>query len=72
MKEFKNLEIGISVHYGTPLPSMTYYKKKYNIKNTNYLMSKDYGDRVVSLPVYPKLKNTEIDYICKMINKLIK
>jgi len=28
MKQFKKLEIGISVHYGTPLPLMTYYKKK--------------------------------------------
>ena len=71
MKQFKKLEIGISVHYGTPLPLMTYYKKKYNIKKINYSNSKNYADRVLSLPVYPKLKNREIDYISKMINKYI-
>jgi perosamine synthetase len=71
MKEFKKLKIGVSVHYGTPLPLMTYYKKKYNIKETNYINSKNYGDRVLSLPVYSKLKNSEIEYISATINKFI-
>jgi dTDP-4-amino-4,6-dideoxygalactose transaminase len=71
LKKFKELRIGVSVHYGTPLPLMTYYKKKYKIKNINYLNSKYYADRVLSLPVYPKLKNSEIDYISKTINKFI-
>ena len=71
MKEFKKLGIGFSVHYGTPLPLMTYYKKKYYISIGKYINSKSYGDRVLSLPVYPKLKNYEINYIGKTINKLI-
>ena len=69
MKQFKKFKIGVSVHYGTPLPLMTYYKKKYEIKKRDYVKSKNYGDRVLSLPVYPKLKNKEIDYISKLINK---
>ena len=71
MKQFKKFGIGVSVHYGTPLPLMTYYKKKYNIKKINFLNSKNYGDRVLSLPIYPKLKNKEIDQIGKLINKYI-
>jgi perosamine synthetase len=71
MKQFKKFGIGVSVHYGTPLPLMTYYKKKYDIKKMEFINSKNYGDRVLSLPVYPKLKNKEIDQICKFINKHI-
>ena len=71
MKQFKKLEIGVSVHYGTPLPLMTYYRKKYNIKKIHYSNAKNYADRVLSLPVYSKLKNSEIEYISKIINKFI-
>ncbi len=71
MEKFKKLGIGVSVHYGTPLPNMTYYKNKYKINVLNFINSKNYGDRVISLPVYPKLKNKEIDYISKIINSSI-
>ncbi len=71
MKKFKEKNIGISVHYGTPLPSMTYYKKKYNYKLYQYKNSFNYAQKVISLPVYPKLKNNEIDLICKYIKESI-
>ncbi len=71
MEKFKKLGIGVSVHYGTPLPLMTYYKKKYNIKKINFINSIEYGNRVISLPVYPRLKNNQIEYIGKTINNFI-
>ena len=46
MEKFKKLGIGVSVHYGTPLPNMTYYKNKYKINALNFINSKNYGDRV--------------------------
>ena len=72
MQKLKENKIGISVHYGTPLPAMHYYKKKYNLPKLNYTHSRNYADRVISLPVYPKLSNDNIKYICKTINKYIK
>lgn len=71
MKKLKKKRIGFSIHYGTPLPLMTYYKKKYKIRSRDYVNSKNYADRVLSLPVYPRLKNIEINYISKVINKVI-
>ena len=68
---FKKSQIGFSIHYETPLPLMRYYKKKYKISVKNIINSKKYGDHVVSLPVYPKLTNRNIDYICQTINKVI-
>ena len=39
---------------------MTYYKVKNNIKKYEYKNTNKYSRNVISLPVYPKLKNKEI------------
>lgn len=72
IKILKKKKIGFSVHYGTALPDMTYYKKKYKIKLQRFKNAKNYGDRVISLPVYPKLKNKEIDYISNIVSEKTK
>ena len=63
----KQKKIGHSIHYAKPLPSLYYYKKKYNIPKKNYKDSKFYSDRVLSLPVYNLLKEKEIRKICLII-----
>jgi len=71
LKELKNKGIGVSVHYLNPLPNMTYYKKKYNLKSKNYKNANLYGNTNISLPVYPKLTYFEVDSICKTINNYL-
>jgi dTDP-4-amino-4,6-dideoxygalactose transaminase len=71
LKELKNLNIGVSVHYSNALPRMSYYKNKYNLNNIKYKNSLEYGSENISLPVYPKLKIREVDKICKTISKLV-
>ncbi len=71
LKELKNLNIGVSVHYSNALPRMSYYKNKYNLNNIKYKNSIKYGAENISLPVYPKLKIREVDKICKTITKLV-
>jgi len=68
LKELKNKNIGVSVHYANALPKMTYYKEKYNLDNSKFKNAIDYGSTNISLPVYPKLKMSEVDKICKTIN----
>ena len=69
LKHLKNKNIGVSVHYTKPVPEMTYYKKKYNLNSSNYLNANIYSSKNISLPVYPSLKDLEIKYICKVLNK---
>lgn len=71
MEELKKNKIGFSVHYEKPLPMMDFYKKKYFFPNKQFVNAKNYGERVISLPVYPKLKDVEIKKICKIINSKI-
>tara|TARA_B100001250_G_C19795816_1_gene788661 strand:- start:912 stop:2024 length:1113 start_codon:yes stop_codon:yes gene_type:complete len=72
IKIFKDLKIGFSIHYLNPLPKMSYYKKKYKLNIKNFKNANDYGLMNISLPMYPKLKNAEIDFICKSIIRAIK
>ncbi len=69
IKFLKEKKIQFSIHYANPLNKMTYYKKKYNLNNKSYKNAVNYGSTSISLPVYPKLKNKEVDYICKIINR---
>ena len=68
LKKLKKNKIGVSVHYLNCVPSMTYYKKKYDLKIKNFQNAKVYGDTNISLPVYPKLTFSEVDKICKIIS----
>ena len=72
LKKLKENNIGVSVHYTTPLPRMSYYKKKYKLKIENFPNANLYGGTNISLPVYPKLSNFDIDKICSMIIKIVK
>ncbi len=67
LKNFKNKNIGTSIHYATPLPLMTYYKKKYQLNDKFFKNSKKYANTNISLPIYPSLKNFEINKIIKVI-----
>ena len=37
-----------------------------------YINSKELGDSLISLPIYPNLKNEELNYICENIKKFFK
>ena len=71
LEKLKRTKIGVSVHYTNPLPKMSYYKNKYKLNIKDFKNSQKYGKLNISLPVYPKLKNHEIDKICGEIIKLV-
>ena len=71
LNELKKKNIGVSVHYMHPLPSMSFYKKKYRLNEKNYSNATQYANTNISLPVYPTLKMMDVDYISKTIINLI-
>ena len=40
---------------------MTYYKKKYDLNKNLYSNAIKYGKQNISLPIYPKLKEKEVE-----------
>ena len=76
--EIKNLEFNEgdnlkfkAVFEVTPDFKIPDYKKKYKIPTKQFVYSKRYAEKVLSLPVYPKLTNNNIKFICKTISKIL-
>jgi len=67
----KESGVGVSIHYATPVPLMSYYKKKYSYKIEDFPNASYYGDQSISLPVHPMLSEEDIEYICKTLIKLL-
>ena len=63
--------IGVGIHYPTPLPFLEAYNYK-NHQPSDYPISFDYKDQILSLPMYPELTKQKIDYVVEQLsNSLI-
>ena len=71
MLELIKKKIGVSIHYATSVPHMTYYKKKYGFRLNQFRNAKSYGNKNISLPVHSKLNQSEIEHVCSSIEKII-
>ena len=63
--------IGTSVHY-KPLHQLSYYKNHYELDPSNFPNSERHWKSCISLPIYPTLKETELNYICNILNRILK
>lgn len=68
IKALSDKHIYTQIHY-IPIYDLPYYKNKYNfvkLKNTEEIKNK-----ILSIPIYPDLGKTELDFVIKEINKII-
>jgi dTDP-4-amino-4,6-dideoxygalactose transaminase len=70
MKLMANSGIGTSVHY-KPLHRMSYYKDAYKLDPEDFPNTEQIWKGTVSLPIYPELKNNELEYICQTIRNIL-
>ena len=71
MLELIKNKIGVSIHYATSVPQMNYYKKKYGFRKKLFINAENYGMKNISLPVHSKLKNSDIEYVCSQLQKIL-
>lgn len=64
----KNIQL--QVHY-VPLHFNTYYQEKYGFKIGEYPNAEKFYDRELSLPIYPELKDEDINYIVNSLNEVM-
>jgi dTDP-4-amino-4,6-dideoxygalactose transaminase len=67
--KLNDMGIGTSVHY-VPVHMHSYYIKKYNFTQKDFLVATKYSKMVISLPLYPALKIDEINYVIEKLNSL--
>ncbi len=67
--ELSERGVGTSVHY-IPVHMHSYYVNKYGFSPDDYPNAFDNSKRAISLPIYPALTDSEVDYIIDTINTL--
>jgi len=70
-RELKENGINTSLHY-IPIHLLTYYKHKYNIRVNDFPHALNNYQKILSLPIYPSLKDSEVYYICEKIKRIAK
>ena len=69
MNRLKSENIGTQVHY-IPLYRQPYYRKNYNLNNYDYPQAEKFYERALSIPLYPKMSDEEVDFVIKKILEL--
>jgi len=65
-EELQKSNIGVQVHY-IPIHFQTYYKENFGYKVGDYPKAEDYYRSTITLPLYPKMVNSKIQYIINIL-----
>ena len=63
--------IGVHVHY-IPLHHQPYYRKHFNYKNSDYPVAEEFYNRNLTVPIFPKMTNDDVDDVIDALFKVIK
>jgi len=66
IKEMNRVGIETGIHYH-PIHKMSYYLKKEKLPITEKI-----GNEIVSIPIHPNLKENDVEYIIKTVNRIRK
>lgn len=64
-------DIGVQVHY-IPVPMQPYYRERYGYKKGMFIAAEDYYKRAISLPIYPQIKQAEVEYVAETLKGILK
>lgn len=68
--ELRKAGIGAQVHY-IPVHLHPFYKKKFGHKKGNFPIAEKYYQGAITLPLFPKMTQKEIEYVIKTVKKII-
>lgn len=69
LHRLQDKEIGVAVNYRA-IHLLTYYRREYGLKRGMFPVAEKIGDSTITLPLYPKLHDEEIDYVIKSVNEI--
>jgi len=58
--------IGVAVNYRA-IHLLTYYRQTYGYERGSFPVAERIGDSTITLPLYPKLSNEEVQYVIKVV-----
>lgn len=63
-------EIGVAVNYRA-VHLLKYYRETFGYKRGDFPIAEKIGDSTITIPLYPKLKKTEIDFVVSAIKDIL-
>lgn len=70
-QELQKFNIGVQVHY-IPVHLQPYYRDRFGYKLGDYLKAENYYKSTITLPLYPQMLNSEIQYVINVLKREIK
>lgn len=67
--ELQEREIGVAVNYRA-IHLLTFYRQTYGYKRDMFPVAEKIGDSTITLPLYPKLSNEEVQYVIKVVKEV--
>lgn len=74
LKVFKKLRekgLGIQVHY-IPIHLQPFYSRNYSYQRGDFPRAERYYDRTISLPVFPNMSDSDVDYVIESVTETIR
>jgi len=66
----RDKNIGVNVHY-LPVHLHPYYRKKFGYKKGDYPKAENYYERAITLPVFPRISDENVEYIIEAVKQVI-
>lgn len=70
VEKLKEAQIGANIQF-IPLHYFTYYKNNFKYKKGDFPNAENVFEHIISLPLYPKMRLTDIKYVGKTLVKII-
>ncbi len=70
IREIESYNIGIGIHFRS-LPLTKYYKNKYGYKENNFPVASRMTKKIVSIPLYPSLKESDVLRVIQAIKNVV-
>jgi perosamine synthetase len=70
MERLKRRNIGTQVHY-IPIHTLPYYREHFGFKPGDYPVAESFYERALSIPLYPKMTETDVNYVVRNIKKVV-
>lgn len=71
MKGLSDYNVGYGLHF-PPAHTLSYVKKKYAAKTVSLPETARAADRIISLPLFPDMREKDVRYVCSAIKEIIK
>lgn len=70
LHELQKAGIGVAVNFRA-VHLLTYYQKTFQYQRGDFPIAENIGDRTISIPMYPKMTDDEVNYVISHVEKAI-